>query len=95
MRLSYQLQLGQFESAKETDSALLEPGSKEEYRAHGALIVALLKCDRETCREVEKMMGAGTLATVVGRGTNNSLNSHAAGTIATNGEEDDRSSSVI
>ncbi len=63
-KLSYQLQLGQFDGAKETVSALFERGLTEDYRVHGAYMCALLKCDKPTCREVEKMKGMGTLATL-------------------------------
>ena len=41
MRLSYQLQLGQFESAKETVFALLERGSTEEYQGSGVHVLHL------------------------------------------------------
>ena len=63
-KLSYQLQLGQFDDAKETVSALFERGLTEDYRVHGAYMCALLKCDKSTCVEVEKLKGMGTLATL-------------------------------
>ncbi len=63
-KLSYQLQLGNFEDANDTVFKLFERGLTEEHRVHGAYMCALLKCDRETCLEVEKMKGTGTLATL-------------------------------
>jgi len=63
-RLSYQLQLGAFDEAKETCFLLFERGSTEDHLVHGAYMCALLKCDRETCVEVEKMKGMGTVATL-------------------------------
>jgi len=63
-KLSYQLQLGKFEDAKDTVFKLFERGLTEEHRVHGAYMCALLKCNRETCLEVEKMKGTGTLATL-------------------------------
>ena len=63
-KLSYQLQLGKFDDAKDTVFTLFERGLTEEHRVHGAYMCALLKCDRETCLEVEKMKGLGTLATL-------------------------------
>jgi len=63
-KLSYQLQLGQFDGAKETVSSLFERGLTEDYRVHGAYMCALLKCDTATCREVEKLKGMSTLATL-------------------------------
>lgn len=63
-KISYQLQLGQFDGAKETASALFERGLTEDYRVHGAYMCALLKCDKPTCLEVEKLKGMGTLATL-------------------------------
>jgi len=63
-KLSYQLQLGNFEDAKDTAMNLFERGLTEEHRVHGAYMCALLKCDRDTCLEVEKMKGTGTLATL-------------------------------
>mmetsp|Transcript_285 Transcript_285/g.552 ORF Transcript_285/g.552 Transcript_285/m.552 type:complete len:918 (+) Transcript_285:161-2914(+) len=63
-KLSYQLQLGKFEDAKDTVFILFERGLTEEHRVHGAYMCALLKCDRATCLEVEKMKGTGTLVTL-------------------------------
>lgn len=63
-KLSYQLQLGMFEEAKETCMALFTRGSTEDHRVQGAYMCALLKCDRETCLEVEKTRGTVTLATM-------------------------------
>lgn len=62
-KVSYQLQLGQFEDAKSTVSMLFERGSTEDHRVHGAYMCALLKCDRATVLEVEKLRGTATLAT--------------------------------
>eukprot|EP00581_Thalassiosira_minuscula_P017759 CAMPEP_0183722740 /NCGR_PEP_ID=MMETSP0737-20130205/14604_1 /TAXON_ID=385413 /ORGANISM="Thalassiosira miniscula, Strain CCMP1093" /LENGTH=974 /DNA_ID=CAMNT_0025952969 /DNA_START=188 /DNA_END=3112 /DNA_ORIENTATION=+ len=64
VRLSYQLQLGMFESAIQTISSLFQRGSTEDHSVHGAYMCALLKCDRDTCVEVGKMRGTGTLATL-------------------------------
>ena len=63
-KLSYQLQLGNFEDAKDTVFKLFQRGLTEDHRVHGAYMCALLKCDRETCLEVQKMKGTGTLATL-------------------------------
>ncbi len=63
-KLSHQLQLGMFDDAKDTVFTLFQRGLTEEHRVHGAYMCALLKCDRETCLEVEKMNGTGTLATL-------------------------------
>jgi tetratricopeptide (TPR) repeat protein len=64
-RVSYQLQLGMFDSAEETAMDLFRRGSTEDHRVHGAYMCALLKCDGNTCREVlERSRGTGTLATL-------------------------------
>ena len=63
-KLSYQLQLGMFDEAKDTCFALFRRGSTEDHRVHGAYMCALLKCDRDTCLEVENLKGMGTLATL-------------------------------
>ena len=63
-KLSYRLQLGMFDEAKETCQLLFERGCTEDHRIHGAYMCALLKCDGETCQEVQKLKGTGTLATM-------------------------------
>ena len=63
-RLSYQLQLGYYDKAKETVFALFERGSTEDHRVHGAYMCSLLKADKETCVEVGKLKGTATLATL-------------------------------
>lgn len=63
-KLSYQLQLGMFDDAQDTCNRLFERGCTEDHRIHGAYMCALLKCDRETCVEVQKLKGTGTLATM-------------------------------
>jgi len=63
-KLSYQLQLGMFDQAKDTCILLFERGCTEDHRVHGAYMCALVKCDRETCSQVEKLRGTGTLATM-------------------------------
>jgi hypothetical protein len=60
---SYQLQLGQFDKALGTVHELFERGSTEDHSVHGAYMCALLECDKETCLEVVKLKGTGTLAT--------------------------------
>lgn len=63
-KLSYQLQLGMFDAAKETCHLLFERGCTEDHRIHGAYMCALLQCDRDTCLEVQKLKGTGTLASM-------------------------------
>jgi hypothetical protein len=64
-RLSYQLQLGLFDSAEKTAIELFWRGSTEDHRVHGAYMCALLKCDVNTCREVlDGNKGTSTLATL-------------------------------
>jgi peptide alpha-N-acetyltransferase len=63
-RLSYQLQLGYYDKAKETVFSLFERGSTEDHRVHGAYMCSLLKADKETCVEVGKLKGTATLATL-------------------------------
>ena len=63
-KLSYELQLGFFDEAEDTCHLLFKRGCTEDHRIHGAYMCALLKCDRETCLEVQKMKGTGTLATM-------------------------------
>jgi len=63
-KLSYQLQLGMFCEARDTCFLLFQRGCTEDHRIHGAYMCAILNCDRETCMEVQKMRGTGTLATL-------------------------------
>jgi peptide alpha-N-acetyltransferase len=63
-KLSYQLELGMFDEAKSTCHHLFERGCTEDHRIHGAYMCALLKCDRETCSQVQRLRGTGTLATL-------------------------------
>ena len=63
-KLSYQLQLGQFDNAKELVWKLFERGLTEDHRVHGMYMCALLSCDRDTCCEVEKLRGTATLASL-------------------------------
>jgi tetratricopeptide (TPR) repeat protein len=63
-KVLYQLMLGMFGEARETCLSLFERGCTEDHRVHGAYMCALLECNRETCTEVLKLRGTGTLATM-------------------------------
>ena len=63
-KLSYELQLGLFDQAEDTCHLLFRRGCTEDHRIHGAYMCAILKCNRDTCLEVQKLKGTGTLATM-------------------------------
>ncbi|KAL3784716.1 hypothetical protein HJC23_007725 [Cyclotella cryptica] len=63
-KLSYQLQLGMFCEARDTCFLLFQRGCTEDHRVHGAYMCALVNCDRDTCVQVQKLRGTGTLATL-------------------------------
>jgi len=62
--LKYRLQLGMFEEAVETTTQLFERGATEDHSVHGQYMCALLKCDTQTCKQVQSLKGTGTLATL-------------------------------
>jgi len=62
-KLSYQLQLAQFDEAKDTVQLLFDRGSTEDHVVHSAYMCALLKSSRGEWLEVSKLRGTSTLVT--------------------------------
>lgn len=61
----YQLQLGLFNSAKETFLKLLERGSTEDYSVHTGYMLSILNIDGEISRTMLKRKGARALSSML------------------------------
>lgn len=64
-RAQYQLQLGQFDGAKQTILEMFRRGMTENYRVHSMFMCALLNLDSSVCEEAWNMRGARTLASMM------------------------------